>query len=428
MDKKLSDIKNTTESNIAETENLLHSLGIALPKQDSFVNEQKRTMPVMRSWEEISNEADTLITYDAKITDIFTLEELNSNETYLKQLREEFNALHRLDPIDYTIAGIAGILSAVIDIVLVGIPTKTMAGIKAGPLSNYIRDLFDKRLPPEKITELEKLSKVPFDATDNTDTTHYVEGLSAYYHRLLELGHDPILGFIVGVLDILHGTMTTIDKKGKIVVQVMEVYADRKETNIFKAIAKVFTHLKSDVNTPMGLPVPLMGLFNLFQDGKIGKEGLSIAEIVQGMYYEGYDFRHFCSMSIPVMIIEVVVRLSYCIKRMSEGYTFKESLPIGLNREKKPKLATMLWIAHSTSTAINAGKVYFTKNPLAINYPQWLAFAKYSIKQLKWVLLDKPELRYKYVQGFRDEEWNDFSITLETTWIYFNKGKILLNE
>lgn len=43
----------------------------------------------------------------------------------------------------------------------------------------------------------------------------------------------------------------------------------------------------------------------------------------------------------------------------------------------------MLFIGHSAATAVNAGKVYFTKNPMAINYPQWVAFAKYSYKQLK---------------------------------------------
>ena len=43
---------------------------------------------------------------------------------------------------------------------------------------------------------------------------------------------------------------------------------------------------------------------------------------------------------------------------------------------------------------------------MAINYPQWIAFAKYSYKQLKWVLVEKPEARQKYVQGILDEELN----------------------
>lgn len=70
-----------------------------------------------------------------------------------------------------------------------------------------------------------------------------------------------------------------------------------------------------------------MGLFNFLQFGSIGKEEQTIAEIVQGMYYEGYDFIHFCSMSIPAMIIEVVVRLGYAFKRIKEGYPLKESIP-----------------------------------------------------------------------------------------------------
>lgn len=58
-----------------------------------------------------------------------------------------------------------------------------------------------------------------------------------------------------------------------------------------------------------------------------------------------------------------------------------------LNREKYPKLATMLFLGHSVATAVNAGKVAFTENPMAINYPQWIAFTKYSYSQLKWAVM-----------------------------------------
>lgn len=112
--------------------------------------------------------------------------------------------------------------------------------------------------------------------------------------------------------------MTTIDKAGNIVSQVMENYADRKESDIFAALAKQVIHFKSDVTTSMGLPAPLMSLFNLLQFGSIGEEEQTIAEIVQGMYYEGYDFIHFCSMSIPAMLVEVIVRLGYAIKRIRD--------------------------------------------------------------------------------------------------------------
>lgn len=271
-----------------------------------------------------------------------------------------------------------------------------------------------------------KVSKVSFDAQDNRHTTEYVTGLSAYYHRLLSLGHDPILGLIFGVYDILNGKMTTIDKTGKIVSQVMENYADRKESDIFAAIAKQIIHFKSDITTSMGLPAPLMALFNLLQFGSIGEEEQTIAEIVQGMYYEGYDFIHFCSMSIPTMLVEVIIRLGYGIKRIKEGNSIKNSIPFSLNREKHPKLSTMLFIGHSAATAVNAGKVYFTKNPMAINYPQWVAFAKYSYEQLKWVLLEKPELRDAYVRGIIAEELNEVYAEIDKSFAEMSEEYIVV--
>ena len=180
--------------------------------------------------------------------------------------------------------------------------------------------------------------------------------------------------------------------------------------------------MKSDVNTSMGLPVPMMALFNLFQFGSVGEQEQTIAEIVQGMYYDGYDFIHFCSMSIPVIVIEFGVRIAYAVKRRKEGNPIIDSIPTSTNRDKHPKLGTMLFAAHSIAAAVNAGKVAVASytgvdNPfLAINYPQWLALVKYSIQQLKWVLHDKPDMRHKYVMGVIDDEWSAFYESIDVLW------------
>ncbi len=314
-----------------------------------------------------------------------------------------------MDAIDVTIAASAGLLAATVDILLVGIPKKTHGGLKAGPLSNYIRVYFDKRFPPDEMERLanSKMSKVPYDAQDNRNTAIRVEGLSTYYHRLLSLGHDPLLGFVFGTADILTGRMTAIDKSGRIVSQVMDCYAERKETDVFVALAKQVVHLKSDITTSMGLPAPLMGLFNLMQFGSIGEYEQTVAEIAQGMYYEGYDFIHFCSMSVTVAIVEVVVRLGYALKRMKEGVPLKDAIPLSTDRLKNPKLATMLFTAHSAATAINAGKVVFAEDPMAISYPQWIAFSKYAYQQLKWVVTTKPAARDRLVCKAVEDELFD---------------------
>lgn len=395
---------NDVEARIVESEELLRRLGYGddvLKIKNAPVSPVPKKVVVVPTWDELCAEAEKMVGDQNELESIFTEDELQANEEAVRVLNAEFNSLHKLDKLDIGISAVAAIVGAAVDILLVGIPQKGAGGLQAGPLSDFIRNKFDEKFPSDEMEKLanSKVSKVPYDAQDNRNTTVYVDGLSGYYHRLLSLGHDPLLGFIFGVFDILTGRMTTIDKTGKIVSQVMKNYADRKESDKFAAIAKQINHLKSDVTTSMGLPAPLMGLFNLFQFGSIGEEEQTIADIVQGMYFEGYDFIHFCSLSVPMMLVEVIVRIGYSIKRIKEGHSVKESIPFSLNREKHPKLATMLFIGHSGATAANAGKIYFTKNPLAINYPQWVAFAKYSYKQLKWALIKKPEMRDAYVRG-----------------------------
>ena len=169
-------------------------------------------MLTIQSWETLCKEAEAHVGSECDLESIFTEEELASNDLALKQIREEFNEVHKLDKYDISISAVAGILGAVVDILLVGIPQRGNAGLEAGPLSDYVRAYFDKIFPEDEMQKLanSKVSKVPYDAQDNRNTTIRVEGLSACYHRLLQLGHDPVLGFVFGVSDILSGRMTTI--------------------------------------------------------------------------------------------------------------------------------------------------------------------------------------------------------------------------
>ncbi len=399
---RLSRIKDKNQTNIDETirssEELLTRLGYSseFPLASNVNNEIKYVIP---SWDKLVEISQKEVGDLTTLESLFTEEELILNLEYLKNLNNQYKEIHRLDKSDFALSIFAGIVGSIVDILLIGVPKKSKSGLKSGPLSNVVRDYFDKIYPKSEMEILanSKIAKVPFDAQDNRNTTVYVEGLSAYYHRLLQLGHDPILGLIFGTFDILNGTMTTIDKKGVYVVQVIENYKDRQASDVFEAICKLLLHLKSDITTSMGLPAPLMGLFNLLQIGSFGDEEQTVAEIVQGMYYEGYDFIHFISQSIPVMLIEVIIRLGYTFKRIKQGHSVKEAIPFSKNRADNPKLGTMLFMGHSTSAAINAGKIYFTKKPLTINYPLWLMFLKYSYQQVKWLLLDKEVLRHEYI-------------------------------
>lgn len=418
------------DERISASERLLEELGYELPDRFTLSRQSSYGQTELKapSWEELCTEAEEAIESDVSLESLFSEDELHENRIAVKRLNEEFDQIHRLDKNDVAIIAVAALLASAADILFVGIPHSTPDGLKAGSLSDFIREAFEKKFPQEEMQRLANstMSKVPYDAQDNRNTTVHVEGLSSYYHRLYSLGHDPLLGFVIGVADILSGRMTTIDRTGKIVSQVMENYADRRESNLFAALSKQLVHLKSDLMTSMGLPAPLMTLFNLLQFGSIGEEELTISEVVAGMYYKGYDFIHFCSMSVSAMLVEVVVRTLYALKRVKEGVAVKEAIPLSTNREKMPKLATMLFVAHSGACAINAGKVYFVKDPMAINYAQWLAFAKYSYDQLKWGLISKPSLRNKYVIDSIDGELAEVYESIDELFEEVGRGQVLM--
>ena len=81
-----------------------------------------------------------------------------------------------------------------------------------------------------------------------------------------------------------------------------------------------------------------------------------------------------------------------------------------------------------TTKRQSARKVFFKKNPMAINYPQWIAFAKYSYSQLKWALLQKPELCDKYVSGRIYEKLEEIMLSVDQTFEDFSKDYIVVFE
>ncbi len=430
----LADAQQTLDARIAESEALLLSLGmkgeLELAQQDTHHPQVTREL-VIRPFSELLEDALARQPGDVGFEDLFSAAEIAANRDYIRQLNADFDAVHKLDAIDVIIPALAGVLSGAVDCALGGFLTDGRGVSTPNTMSQFVQGLFDKALPAETIKKLEDIAMVPYDAYNydnkgNVIVETIVEGLSPIFHHEVSLAHDPILGFIFGTLDMMRGTVTTLDFSGQFVIQAAEGFSDRKAQGVFEALATVFLHMLSDVNGSskaqhggMGLPVPFMALFNRLQFGKIG-DTETISELVKSMFYQGYDFRHFCSMSIPVMITEVVVRVSYFAKRLHEGSSISEAIPVGLSHTKKPKLGTMLFIGHSASTAINAAKVAFTKNPLNINYPQWLAFARYSVKQLQWALIDKPALRDLYVRSAINDEWDQLSARIDALWGEFS--------
>ena len=151
----------------------------------------------------------------------------------------------------------------------------------------------------------------------------------------------------------------------------------------------------------MGLPAPFMSLMQGINIGSFGEKGRTVGEVARWMYLEGYDLRHFIASGITPAVVEIVLRAYIMIRHYSEHGEVKFDLAL------HPKYRSMLLMAHGIATAANAGKVVLTKNPLAVNYAEYMAFIRYLIPSLKYWLFDQQRFRLEHMEKINESGWND---------------------
>lgn len=307
-----------------------------------------------------------------------------------KEVHSNFQLLPPITKLDYIVATIIGAIAAIVDFLLVKIPKDvTYLGKyiqEGGSFTSWLRSLGineDGKLN-DFLSNLEKSSKVSFDASTKNAFTDYdreVSGFAPKTHRFMSLGHDPLFGLLFGVLDIVNGRISLIDSKGAIHLIPIEKYQNATFENMVFAPFLWICHILSDVSTKMGVPAPGWGVTQLLQFGEIGEKDRTVADLARYMYLEGYDLRHFISMGTVPGIVELCTRIYYKL-------TLEKSDPFTLTYSKdlkeihnKIRLQKLLFTAHSVATGGNALKIFmYQGNPLAFNYPQLIAFTKQSIQ------------------------------------------------
>lgn len=382
-----------------------------------------------RSWDDFVRQCrthafqvglDPLEPYEALLT-----------EKDLEKLRmESYEAQYRWDKLDYFFVGVSGALAAAVDFCLVKIPkalnTGEYAGQEGSPLTEWMQRLNSKKgKAPEdapdffkrfaaKAQEYEEVAKTPYDREYAVfdGELRRISGMGGRTHRFQSFGHDPVLGFVFGVLDILRGTITgySYDSGSQlhrlIKGQVFSPIGDEAlGGRLTAAIVTHLRHLASDVATPLGLPSPMATLLQSLNVGAFGKNERTVAELARWMYLNGYDFRHFLTMGLSPAVIEVVLRGYLMIRHYAKHGETKFLLA------KSPKYRSMLLSAHAVAAAANAGKVYLAAgNPLAINQAQWMALLRYLGPHMKYWLFDKHRLRLEHMDGINEAAWDDLLV------------------
>lgn len=395
----------TLDASIHSSERLLAELGIdvssiATQPCASLPPQEVRAVATPKTWGQLLAEADEL-PENIGFEDLLTPEEIQQVNLAHEAIGAELNWSGSLTALDVATAVFAGAVAGAIDVFLVGIPKSPgFLGSEAsegGWLSNLVKDKFGEAFPQERISALEKAYKTAYDPSVNSKLSIPIEGLGPRTHRYQSFGHDPLLGFVFGIKDILTGNFTAISKYGEVITQRTSAPFMPDENffvRVLEALKLHWGHLQSDVATPAGLPAPLMPLLSFLQFGKIGDKEYTISEVARMMYREGYDFRHFVATSIPVAIAELIVRLGHLVQNLHAGKSLKEAIPLASNRTVRRKLI----IAHGVATTVNAGKVYFTGNLMAISWAQIMALTRYLVPELRYLMFGKDAEKARMVE------------------------------
>ena len=317
-------------------------------------------IPPSDGWDDVVRRSRDLIgDRPADLDDLLTQEELASIN---RRFGDGFVARSHLDRYDIVAAVAAGVTAAMLDYLVVAVPNES-------GLTNALRSLSQ-----DSDNWLSGIAKVPYDRVTDVD-------LSGFYpqsHRVQTFGHDPLLGWAYGTMDILRGSLTGVSRDG--VVKSLEV-GSSPTSNVAVALALQAMHLVSDVVTHAGLPLPGWTALLTIDNSVLGSKH-TVAELSRWMYLRGYDTWHLPALAAPLLGSEAVLR-GYLAGRqlLDEGYREEldlERLRVGSDRVVDlPRYEVMVLIARGVAAAGNAGRFALSGgNPLTLNFPLWMAFAK----------------------------------------------------
>lgn len=354
--------------------------------------------------EAIVAEAQFLFPQPVGMSDILTEAEAQEAQAHVDRSVDAFNKLHGLEAWDYALAGSCGVFAGMLDMFCVKAPVRSSTTPfdkeLDGLFNGMCQKAFNAIFPPEWSEQLSKafIIGTPDASTKTQLLTQPLEAFGPMSHRFRSLAHDPILGLFFGVRDILNNTCTMVDNG--CIVSFPGKNTPTGPLSIFQALGKIMGHLASDFNAPsakgnrgMGLPAPFMGLLSMFNiplpEGEL-KRLFDEVQGLQGMYLRGYDLRHFIVTSVPLAIMEVVLRTAYAAKqahlhKVSFVDALKETVPG--NMSHRYRMITAL--AYGTFCGINAGKVAVTNNMMNVNYAAWMGLCWNSFHALKWSLCDR---------------------------------------
>lgn len=368
----------------------------------------------------------------------------------LKELLEQNYTYQRpqCDAYDYMVAGTTGVLGGLIDIFMVGDP-------KTGILTRWSDSAVDQAIcgfatlcgwdgphgnadqMSSAIGFLERMFPVNYDQKFGAETGGIAD-LRPADHHLKSMAHSPdLLGLFFSILDQFTNQSHFIDN-GSIVAMDTETFELHGSTllgKLFCGTANWIGHIMSDVGGSSGsvargsgVPIPFFNLLQLVNLGSFGSDQQTIAQISTQVFTRGYDLRHGLAMAVPVLFVELVIRLMYVLKPLFIKHPYPCPCPYNLEQSVEkvetvedkpnsismqfkasraerfildwrrgitdsPELKRMLFVGHGTLCLLDAGDAIIrghgdiVSTLVCFNLIAWVRFAFLAFQEAKTTFL-----------------------------------------
>lgn len=395
--KKINSTSASVEKNIVETEKLIDdaqkladTLGVKLPP---FVpNDTRNSIKIKRSdissWDKLVEDANKEIPYQPEIEDFLSASEIQYCKADIERINNLFAQKTKLCKTDLAFLIVATALQTARWIIiqqLVGDlgqtidESKRMDNKKGDKIKKKTEDEYNKKHSDRDNIKSEKYptwkdvvfgqypkangtkttGRCPYDA-QNGGPVGFDEGGKGM-HRQNTLGHDPILGWIFGTANIMTCTITLSKKfqfgtyrvtypnavmseritAGRMFYEVYDSLLEDK----FRLPAALFAqaaHLKSDVFTKWGLPVPLLETFNPDLASKLYSEHYDSLCLLRDVEIVG-------SQAVVAILINMIIGLMH-------GLFYRPAID-GSRDHYEVRTRKILLYSNAISSTLNLGYV-----------------------------------------------------------------------
>lgn len=419
-DQEMEKVRNSADSNIESSLELLHSLGMgkeALKLSTEIeLNGQNKGMdnlPVLQKWEDIVAQANLHEPQVVVLEDIMSETEIQLAFDELDEINRKFSKKTGIvNKTDLAFLSIATALQVVKSLVFPYIAEKFDYG-KSFDLAERLEHN-DKSIEKAHREANDKFrddhlkkhgtghwinilyQTVPYDITRGSKDLGI--NMGGKYHRMYTLGHDPILGWIFGTANILTDCITfnnfhtnrisrvdPVTGKKKMVITPEVVFLGSMFNECYEMVQADFLnlpaalfaqaqHLKSDEFTKLGLPVPILSSIN--------------ENFASKLYSEHYDALCLARDSKIIGTSFIVSKLFDIIISLAHGLFRKEDEDKDLYEVRTRKILLISNMIASSSTVINAT---VTSNPKNLDIGSLLNTVTHLFSDVRFISKIKEE-------------------------------------